>query len=340
VFGIHDFTTRHQIACFLKTKTFRPQFFLNFVGPMANVRRGWNPRVNTDFLLLGIDGGGTSCRARLCASSGQVLGEATTGPANLRLGLEQSFTAVVDATAECLRQARLPSSRVRRIAACLALAGASEPDNLAEAQAHSHPFGKVIVTTDAHAACLGAHGGRDGGVIVAGTGTVGWAIVKGRSFRVGGWGMPISDEGSGAWLGCETVRRVLWAIDGRIAWTGLLRTVAAEFGDDPHVIVRWTQTASPRDFGAIAPRVFDHASQGDTIARELLTLAAGHIDALARRLLDAGAARLALVGGCAPSLEPWLSAKTRSRLIEPAGDALSGAIKLARSAAHSLARVA
>lgn len=307
---------------------------------MANVRHGWNPDVNADVLLLGVDGGGTRSRARLCALSGQVLGEATAGPANLRLGLEQSFNAVLDATAQVLHQAGLPSSHVRRIAACLALAGASEPTSLAEAQAHAHPFRKVLVTTDAHAACLGAHGGRDGGVVVVGTGAIGWAIIKGCTFRVGGWGMPISDEGSGAWLGGEVLRRVLWALDGRVAWTGLLRSVAAGFGHDPHAIVRWTQTASPRDFAALAPLVFAHAGQSDMAAAELLTLAAGHIDALAQRLLEAGATRLAMVGGCAPFLAPWISGETKSHLVEPAGDAMSGAINLARSAAHFLARVA
>ncbi|HEY1745663.1 MAG TPA: BadF/BadG/BcrA/BcrD ATPase family protein [Xanthobacteraceae bacterium] len=296
--------------------------------------------MNADLLLLGIDGGGTRCRARLCTLSGEVLGEATTGPANLRLGLEQTFTAVLDATAQVLHQAGLPSSHVRRIAACLALAGASEPTNLAQARAHAHPFCKVMITTDAHAACLGAHGGRDGGVIVVGTGAIGWAIMKGRSYRVGGWGMPISDEGSGAWLGCEVLRRVLWALDGRLAWTPMLRTVSAGFADDPHTIVRWTQTASPRDFAALAPRIFDCARQGDPVADELLTLAAAHIDALARRLHEAGTTRLAVVGGCASSLRPWLSEETRSRLTDPVGDALSGAIGLARAAAQSLVRVA
>jgi glucosamine kinase len=307
---------------------------------MADVDRESNPDVNADLLLLGVDGGGTNCRARLCTVSGQVVGEAATGPANLRLGLEQTFDAVMDATAEVLHQAGLPSSHVRRIAACLALAGASEPANLAEARAHPHPFCKVIITTDAHAACLGAHGGRDGGVIVVGTGAIGWAIMKGRSYRVGGWGMPISDEGSGAWLGCEVLRRVLWALDGRVEWSELLRTVAAGFGDNPHAIVRWTQTASPRDFAAFAPRIFDHAVNGDPAAVELLTLAAGHIDALAQRLLEAGATPLALVGGCAASLGSFLSEETRSHLVDPIGDALSGAIGLARSAAHALVRVA
>ena len=167
--------------------------------------------MNTKVLLLGVDGGGTSCRARLCAFSGQardltsdqvldeqVLGEAATGPANLLLGVQHSFAEILAAATACLEQAGLARSYLRRTVACLALAGASEPAHLAAAQAYPHPFRRAMITTDAHAACIGAHGEADGGVIVAGTGSVGWAVVGGRTHRVGGWGMPISDEGSGA----------------------------------------------------------------------------------------------------------------------------------------------
>lgn len=296
--------------------------------------------MKANILLLGVDGGGTSCRARLCALSGDILGEATAGAANLRLGVEQSLSAVRNAAAQALDQAGLTRPHLARVVACLALAGAREPEYLAAAQAHPHPFRKVMVTTDAHAACVGAHGHRDGGVIVVGTGTVGWAIIRGQTCRVGGWGLPVSDEGSGAWLGCEALRRVLWALDGRTAWTGLLRALAAEFASDPHAIVRWTQTASPRDFGSLAPRVFDHAASGDPAAEELMHLAARHIDALATRLKAFGATRLALVGGCAPFLRSWLGEETKAHLVEPLGDALSGALQLARAAAQSQARVA
>jgi glucosamine kinase len=305
----------------------------------AIYRRG-TPLLDANLLLLGIDGGGTSCRARLCAYSGQVLGEATTGPANLRLGLEPSFSAVVDAATQTLEQAGLSPAHLPRVVACLALAGASEPIHLAAAQGYRHPFRKAVVVTDAHAACIGAHGQRDGGVIVVGTGTVGWAVLRGQTHRVGGWGLPASDEGSGAWLGCEAVRRVLWALDGRCAWTALLRAVAAEFGDDPHAIARWTHTASPRDFAAIAPRIFDHAARGDPVADRLIGLAARHVDALATRLIEIGAPRLAVVGGCAPFLKGFLGETTRARLVEPNGDALQGALQLALAAAQSLARVA
>jgi glucosamine kinase len=297
-------------------------------------------KVNTKVLLLGVDGGGTSCRARLCAFSGQLLGEATTGPANLRLGLQQSFAEILDAAAQCLSQAGLPRSYLGKTVACLALAGASEPAYLAAAQSYPHPFRRTIVTTDAHAACLGAHGDNDGGVIVAGTGTVGWAVVRGQTHRVGGWGMPISDEGSGAWLGCEAVRRLLWALDGRIGWTRLLRTLGDKFSNDPHAIVAWAHAASPGDFATLAPDIFEHATQDDPIARELVSLAAGHIDVLADRLIAIGATRLALVGGCGPFLIPSLAERTKLHLVEPAGDALSGALHLAHSVALSLAEVA
>ena len=124
---------------------------------------------------------------------------------------------------------------------------------------------------------------------------------------MGGWGFPVSDEGSGAWLGCEAVRRVLWAHDGRAPWTGLLRGVFEQFNSDPHAIVRWMSSAKPRDFAALAPLVVQHARQDDPAGRELMRLAAGHIDVLAGRLGAIGVRRLALTGGLSSSIGPWLA---------------------------------
>ena len=210
-------------------------------------------------LLLGIDGGGTACRARLVDLEDRVRGEGTAGPANIRFGINESFAAVLRATDEALAQAGL-SLGDADIVACLALAGASEPTYLAAARAYVLPFRRAIITTDAHAACVGAHGGKDGGIIIVGTGSVGWGVVRGREHRVGGWGFPVSDEGSGAWLGCEVARRVLWAHDGRCAWTGLLKKVFERFDGDPHAIVRWMGAARPRDFAALAPLVVEYCS--------------------------------------------------------------------------------
>lgn len=287
-------------------------------------------------LLLGVDGGGTRCRSRLANLEGTVLGEGIAGPANIRFGIKESFSAVHEAAGQCLRQAGLSDGK-ERIIACLALAGASEPRDLAEARSYPHAFQRAIITTDARAACVGAHAGRDGGIIIVGTGSVGWAIAGEREYRVGGWGLPISDEGSGAWLGCEALRRVLWAYDGRIPWTDLLRTAFEGFERDPHAIVRWLSTARPRDLAGIAPTIVEYAAKGDVVAGDLMRLAGGHIDAIAARLTGLGIPRLALMGGLAGEIERFISDETRQCLVPPLGDALSGALHLARAEAERLA---
>ncbi|MFN3622822.1 MAG: BadF/BadG/BcrA/BcrD ATPase family protein [Hyphomicrobium sp.] len=287
-------------------------------------------------LLLGVDGGGTGCRARLTDVNGQVLGEGTGGPANIRFGIKESFSAVLQATDMCLDQAGL-SLQGSEIVACLALAGASEPTHLAAARTYNLPFAHTLLTTDAHAACVGAHGGKNGGIIVVGTGSVAWGIVGNREHRVGGWGFPVSDEGSGAWLGCEAARRVLWAYDGRIAWTDLTKSLLERFEGDPHAIVRWMGQARPRDFGSLAPVIIAYAGRGDPVGRELMQDAARHVDVMAQRLATLGVPRLALSGGLAASIEPWLAPSTRELLVAPLGDALSGALLLARLEAETLA---
>lgn len=284
-------------------------------------------------LLLGIDGGATKCRARLCAWSGRRLAEAVAGPANIRLDLEAGIAAVLDATRQCLGEAGLSASDLPRVSACLALAGATEPAARAAAQGNDWPFGCTLIVSDAEAACVGAHRGGDGGIIIAGTGSIGWAKIGSRQYRIGGWGLPASDEGSGAWLGRELLRRVLWAYDGRAEWSELLCEAFAKFENDPHAIVRWTSAARPHEFGALAPLVVTASERGDTAATELMQAAAFHIDALALRLIEVGVQRLCLLGGLAAALTPQVSEMTRAHLVTAAGDALDGALRLARAAA-------
>jgi glucosamine kinase len=288
-----------------------------------------------DSLFLGVDGGGTRCRARLCNARGEMLGEGVAGPANIRFGVAQSFDAVLEAARQCFKQAGLAPDHLKNTTACLGLAGATEPVYLATARSFKHPFRLIIITTDAQAACAGAHGMDDGGIIIAGTGSIGWAQVGGQQHRVGGWGFPVSDEGSGAWLGCEALRRVLWAHDGRIEWSPLLRTIFAAFERDPQAIVRWMTMAAPRDFGRLTHEIVEHAARNDPVGGELMVLAAGHIDTLAARLRSLGAARIALFGGLAGSILLWLAPETRECLVEPKGDAVQGALEIAMASARA-----
>ena len=138
-------------------------------------------------------------------------------------------------------------------------------------------------------------------------------------------------------MGCESLCRVLFAFDVRILCTLLLTAVFKQHRADPHAIVSWTSAAGPRDFGALAPLIVEHASGGDAAAVELMRLAAGHVDGLAERLVAIGAERLALSGGLSMHIERWLAPATRLHLVPRSGDAVEGALQLARAAAASTA---
>ncbi|MGI9510913.1 MAG: BadF/BadG/BcrA/BcrD ATPase family protein [Geminicoccaceae bacterium] len=280
--------------------------------------------------LLGIDGGGTHCRARLCSVDGQLLGEGRSGAANVRLGLEAALGEVLDATGEALVAAGLDDQALEKTHAGLGLAGVNLPLSFQEADAYPLPFARKTLATDTEIARLGAHQGGDGGIVIAGTGSCAEGRMGPRSICLGGWGFALSDEGSGATIGRAALRHGLLAHDGLTASGALAKAVLAAFDDEPEAMVRWSERAKPRDYAAFASKVLQHVDQGDPAAIEIIQDAAAGIDKLILGLTAAGIAPIALLGGLADALRPWLCEEAAAELIEPAGTALDGAILLAR----------
>jgi glucosamine kinase len=75
--------------------------------------------------------------------------------------------------------------------------------------------------------------------------------------------------------------------------------------------------------------VLNHANAGDAHAELIVQESARRIDAIIRTLFERGAPDCCLMGGLAAGMRDWLAANIRSRLREPLGDALDGAIILA-----------
>lgn len=281
--------------------------------------------------LLGIDGGGTRCRARLTEAGGQVLGEGLGGPANIRLGLATAWTGILQAVDAALATAGLDRSILDRTRIGLGLAGiVTEADGVATAQAAPLRFAAVAAVSDAHAACLGATGGADGAILITGTGSQGFALVGGVAHAIGGYGFPASDQGSGAWMGREAVRAALLAHDGLAPRGPLAHAVLDRLGGGPDEIVPWSFAAKPADYAALAPLVLEHAA--DPAADAILRRAADDLAAMVRRLVELGAPTVSLVGGLAGPLLPWLPDDVRPSLAPPRGDAMDGALILARRA--------
>lgn len=292
-------------------------------------------RVGKDQFYLGVDGGGTGCRARLENETGNVLGQGLSGPATTRLGIDKAWESIARAFDAAISEAGLGAEELARTHAGVGLAGIGRQGALEALQAIQHPFSSILFMSDGKGACLGAHSGSDGAIVIAGTGSIGLGFVNGIDIRVGGYGFPISDEGSGAFLGLSAIQQALQAYDDRIERTPLLYEVMERFNQTPMDAVAWMDRATATEYASLAPMVMRHADQGDAAARRIVQAAAGHIDTIVRALFEKGAPRVTLLGGLASPLEPWLAPDVRRRLKPADGDAVSGAIILARNMASA-----
>ena len=285
-------------------------------------------------LFIGVDGGGSGCRARVADGHGNTLGQGTAAPAALRFGIDRSLAAVENACEAAAADAGLPAGALRQMDAVIGLAGVGRKGLLEALMARPHPFRSVRYVNDATIACLGAHRGRDGGVVIIGTGSVGLAIINRQEIRIGGYGFPISDEGSGAALGLGALRVALKACDGRISKTRLASEIMTRFQDDPLEVIAWMDDATATDYAIFAPLVLDCAEQGDVAALEIVREAAQEIDGLANRLFQCGTPRVALLGGLAQRMQSFLAPNVLAGLVPSMGDAIDGALLLARGMIH------
>jgi glucosamine kinase len=288
--------------------------------------------------FLGIDGGGTGCRARIEDDGGTVRGQGISGPATTRLGIGEAWASIENAFRAAIDEAGFNAAEIAQTHTGVGLAGIGRKGAVEALRAIPHPFASIDFVSDGVGACIGAHSGKDGAIVIAGTGSIGLGFVDGRILRAGGYGFPISDEGSGADLGLKAVQFALRAHDDRHEWTALLTEVMQRFQNDPAEAIAWMDRASATDYAALAPMVMRHADQGDASGRRIVQAAAEQIDTLVRVLFEKGAPRVALLGGLASPLEPWLAPDVRRRLKPADGDAVSGAIILARNAVASCSK--
>lgn len=281
-------------------------------------------------LFVGLDGGGTGCRARLEDAAGSTLATASAGPANLYQQGQQALQSVQDCVKTLLQQAGCWPEGQSRLHVGLGLAGAELPSSQELLQEWQPPWAQWTVANDAHTACLGAHRGGDGGLVIVGTGIVAWAIRDGSGRLLDGWGFPLADQGSGAWLGQRALQQTLRASDGIVPASPLTRHLSETFQRNPRQITEWAARARSADYARYARIVVEYAAQGDQTACSLLAEQAREVGLLIDRLHELQAVPVALLGGLAETVAAHLPTAQAECLVPAQEDAIAGALHLIR----------
>jgi N-acetylglucosamine kinase-like BadF-type ATPase len=227
-------------------------------------------------LILGVDGGGTRTRASILAD-GKLLAHGESGSIKrLRVGAEAAEANLRAVLKEVYTQAGVTGV----YAGSCGVASVSMPGTVEWITAvfndfgvqHSEVVGDEVIALDA-----AFHGGP-GILQIAGTGSncIGRAPDGSRE-TAGGWSSRLGDEGSGYWIGVNSLRRALHARD-REQPTKILDRVSQLWAtptmDD---FIQLGDGTPPPDFAALAPTINELAEAGDPVAKEVLAQAAADL---------------------------------------------------------------
>jgi len=301
-------------------------------------------------LFLAIDAGGTKTTC-LLADETRVLGHASTGSVKLmRVSEAEASARLRTMLSEVSLAAGVGLGEVTRT--CIGLAGLSidAVREWAEREIGDVVGGDLLLCGDEEIALDGAFHGGPGILAIAGTGSnfIGRAI-DGTTYRAGGWGPALGDEGSGFWIGQEALRAGFWAKDRGIA-TSLLIEIGEFWGTSSlgEIVEKANERPSP-DFAALTPVVVKCAEAGDELATAVLERAgaeiAEQVALVALKMTESGGngeVGVAYTGSVLEHIplvrqsmiEALKVSTPKAKVMESAADSLQGALWRARGGAR------
>lgn len=272
--------------------------------------------------FLGIDGGGTGCRAALADADGRIVGLGRGGPANINTDAEAAAVSILDATAQALDGS---GADPRDLIATLGLAGGTM-SAAADRLALLLPFARMQIVNDAVTAARGALGTDDGILAAIGTGSV-FAVQRGGVLRqFGGRGFLMGDEGSGAVMGRALLSLAMRAKDGFACLTPLLERVLDDHGGIEGII-GFGNTARPAEFAMMAQHI---VGSDDPAARLVFDAAVAEVRHILTVLQADAPLPVVFVGGLGPAYAARLTDWPQRPAL---GSGVDGALLMARQMA-------
>jgi glucosamine kinase len=205
------------------------------------------------------------------------------------------------------------------------------------------PLNHLDIENDVYVAHDAAFLGQPGVVLIAGTGSM--AVARGsdgRLARVGGWDIPVGDEGSAYWIGREALSLLSRMLDGRALRTEFADALCSRLiGRDqssPQALLEWLSGMSHTrsEIAAVSKEINQLASAGDPDALGILNRAADYLAehvAVGRRVAGLGdTGPWSLLGGLSNS------DLMRTALAERVGPATDPALPPCGGAAFRAAR--
>ena len=289
-------------------------------------------------LVVGIDGGGTKTAVVIADLEGNEIASKKFGPSNINSIGVDAFCNLMEEISDYINGFGLCRSL------CLGISGVSNKTMVDSVDKVFSAAGidNYSLVGDHIIALEGAHEGKSGIAVIAGTGSICFGKdLDGRIERTGGWGHLIGDSGSAYGIGRDIFSFCAKAMDGYGEKTILTQLLSSEFNLDSREEIIGYVYGSDKSKVAAVSRLVDIAyKQNDPVAIEIVRRNAEDLafatDGVAKKLsLDSS--DVALFGGMIEKDTPFRSefSKALSRInknlncIHPKRNASQGAVMIA-----------
>jgi len=225
-------------------------------------------------IYAGIDAGGTSSKCMVVNEKNEILARLKTGPANYQVvGINKAILEIKKLLKLVCDEIGINSIDILGVG--MAGAGSSGDINIIENKLLPlKNVKKSYITNDGEIAVLGAHGGKEGIVLIAGTGSIVYGITNNhQTIRGGGWGPLLGDEGSGFWIGMQAIKLIIKASEGRARKTSLEKAVLnyLKVNSLRELVTFIHQIPLPREkVASLTPIVIEEMLKNDKIAEQII----------------------------------------------------------------------
>jgi N-acetylglucosamine kinase-like BadF-type ATPase len=248
--------------------------------------------------VIGVDAGGTKTSAKAYGLDGCCLASYQCGPGNGTVGFDRAAENILASIEGC--RAVLDGQCVF---ICIGMAGldpVTVPGRLKGWVATRLAIDCEVIS-DAELALASAHGGGDGLLVIAGTGSIAYGQRDSKVLRRGGWGHLLGDCGSGYDIAIRAIKAALSDFDDGLPESPLAQRLYAAAGVNRlRALVEHVYQVGKEGVAALAPVVVDAALGGNEQACALLWAAGVSLAELAAALsvlLGLEKPRVAMAGG-------------------------------------------
>jgi len=293
-------------------------------------------------LFAGIDAGQSRTVAAIADENGRELARGEAGAAD-EIGQGANSTRLRDALRAAYDKAALAATLPADTSCARIVAGISGYEGRVYGRPPELPCGELVLLHDAVIAHAGAFQGGPGVAVIAGTGSVAYgANERGETVTVGGWGYLFGDEGSAFWFARRAIEDAIRDEDAGKR-SPFAQTLLRHFRSASlHALVRsfYAGEISRTAMAEFAQSAIERSGSDPGGERYVQQCAQALADLAVRTMARIGlpAGPLAFLGGMTKSAAMKAAiasaveeAAPQAKLVEPAGDAVSGALFLARN---------